>query len=101
MRNSQKNLFLKNYIINNYKHYILVGLLFMIGLFIGVMIINNCNELQLEETSAYINDFIINLKQTGNINKTRMIFSSIKNNLFFAIILWIAGTTVIGMPIVL
>ena len=32
---------IKEYIINNYKEYLLVCSLFLIGLFIGVIIINN------------------------------------------------------------
>ena len=41
MRNSKVKLAIKNYIKNNNKEYILVALLFLIGLFTGVLIINN------------------------------------------------------------
>ena len=85
----------------NYREYMLVCLLFIIGIFIGVMIVNNCNDNQRQELSSYVNDFIENLKNSKNINKMELTGVSIKNNLIFAFILWFAGTTVIGLPIVL
>ena len=90
-----------NYIKNNFKEYTLTSLLFIIGLFIGVMIINNCDNDSLEEISTYINNFIDNLKNTESINKTELFLDSVKNNAFLALILWLAGTTIIGVPIVL
>ena len=92
---------LKKYIINNYKEYILVFLLFIIGIFIGVMIVNNCSDIQISEVSTYINNFITKFKQLENINNTELIVSSIKNNFILAVIIWFAGTTVIGLPVVL
>ena len=100
MRNSQLEKVIKNYIRNNYKEYILVGLLFLIGIFIGVMIINNCKEAQITEISAYISNFIAKFKGIENINTTDLIIKSIKNNIILAMIIWLAGTTVIGIPIV-
>ena len=101
MRFSSYRSTLKNYIKNNYKEYILVSLLFLIGIFIGVMIINNCKESQALEITTYINEFITKYKGMDNINNMTLITQSIKKNIVFAIVLWLAGTTVIGMPIVL
>lgn len=92
---------LKNYVKNNYKEYLLVCILFLIGIFVGVMIINNCKDAQLTEITTYIKDFITKYKEIENINKVSIIIEAIKKNLLFAIILWLAGTTVIGMLIVL
>ena len=101
MQDSKWKLVLKNYVKNNYKEYILTSLIFIIGLFIGVMIINNCTETQSSEITAYLNEFITKFKGIQNINKTSLIFTSIKNNIILAVIIWVAGTTVIGLPIVL
>ena len=92
---------LKNYVKNNYKEYLLVCILFLIGIFVGVMIINNCKDTQLTEITIYIKDFITKYKEIENINISSLIIDGIKKNLLFAIILWLAGTTVIGMLIVL
>ena len=101
MRYSNYKNALKNYIKINYKEYILISLIFLIGIFVGVMIINNSKESQISEISTYINDFITKYKEIDNINKVSLIAESIKKNLLLAIILWLAGTTVICMPIVL
>ena len=101
MQDSKWKLVLKNYVKNNYKEYILTSLIFIIGLFIGVMIINNSTETQYSEITTYLNEFITKFKGIQNINKTSLIFTSIKNNIILAVIIWVAGTTVIGLPIVL
>ncbi len=89
------------YIKNNYKEYLLVCILFLIGLFIGVMIINYSNENIKIEIVKYISDFIDMYKKVENVNQFQLTTQSIKKNLLFAVILWIGGTTVIGLPIVL
>lgn len=90
-----------NYVKTNSKEYILVALLFLIGIFLGVMIINNSNTANIEETGQYIKDFIEKFKITEDINKLSLTTESIKNDIILTIILWLAGTTVIGMPVVL
>lgn len=92
---------LKNYVKNNYKEYLLVCILFLIGIFVGVMIINNCKEKQLSEITAYINELITKYKELESVDKYSLIIESIKKNILFAIILWLAGTTVIGLFILL
>ena len=101
MKNSNFINALKSYIKNNYKEYILASLLFLIGIFVGVMIINNSKENQISEITEFINQFIEKYKGLENINQEGLIVTSIKQNLIFAFVLWLAGTTVIGMPIVL
>ena len=92
---------LKHYVKNNYKEYLLISMLFIIGIFVGVMVINNCKDAQLNEITTYIKDFITKYKEIENINISSLIIESTKKNLLFAIILWLAGTTVIGMLVVL
>ena len=101
MKNSNFKNALKSYIKNNYKEYILASLLFVIGIFVGVMIINSSKESQISEITKFINQFIEKYKGIENINNAELIMASIKKNLIFAFVLWLAGTTVIGMPIVL
>ncbi len=101
MQRLRKKDIIINYIRNNIKEYILVGLLLIIGVFVGVLVVNNCGETQMTEINEYISEFITRFKNIEEINKTQLFMQSIKNNLILAIILWLAGTTVIGMPIVL
>ena len=90
-----------NYVCKNIKEYMLILLLLIIGIFIGVMIINNCNQEQTTEINNYIYDFITNFKNIEKIDKISLLMSSIKNNIILTLIIWLAGTTVIGVPIVL
>ena len=101
MKNSNFVNALKNYIKNNYKEYILASIIFLIGIFVGVMIINSSKESQISEITKFINQFIEKYKGLENINQEGLVVTSIKQNLIFAFVLWLAGTTVIGMPIVL
>lgn len=101
MRNSKVKLAIKNYIKNNNKEYILVALLFLIGLFTGVLIINNMPHDDLTNIETYINNFLTNFKSREEIYKLQLIATSIKNNAILALIIWVAGTTIIGIPIVL
>ena len=45
------------HVINNSKEYILVTLIFLIGIFLGVMFINNIQEVQMSEITSYLNNF--------------------------------------------
>ena len=42
-----------NHIINNKKNYLISTLLFLVGLIIGIMFINNINDFQYKEISEY------------------------------------------------
>lgn len=105
MRQIDKNSHIKELIIkyvkNNSKEYILTILIFVIGLFIGVMFVNNCSEDKIKIIDEYILQFEERFKQAEKIDKNALFISSVKSNILLAIGLWIAGTTVIGMPIVL
>lgn len=89
------------YIKNNYKEYILTTLIFIIGLFIGVMFVNNLNLDKTNIISDYIIQFTNFFKQKEQIDKSALFITSVKNNLILTIMLWIAGTTIIGLPVVL
>lgn len=95
-----KDILLSN-ISNNVKEYILVIIIFIIGIFFGVIIINNTNQNTLSEITTYINSYVENLKNIKEIDNTKLLINEIKSNATLAIILWFAGTTIIGLPIVL
>ena len=105
MIKTQKNTSLKaiilNYIAKNSKEYIFVILIFIIGLFIGVMFVNNCSDEKEKIISTYISDFIQKFTDMEQINNSNLVIDSIKCNLFLTMIIWLAGTTIIGMPLVM
>lgn len=84
---------------NNKKQYAIVAIIFLIGLIIGVSLINN-EKISSDETSSYINEFIGNLKNNYQIDKANLFKKSITNYLIIAVIMWFMGSTVIGIPVV-
>lgn len=90
----------KEHISINQREYIIVLLMFAVGIFLGVMFINNCKTTQKDEITVYINNYISNAKGDNSICTIHALKDSIKDNILLAIGLWFAGTTIIGIPIV-
>ena len=86
---------IKQHIIKNKIQYIIIALFFIIGIFLGVLFVNNIKEEQKEQIGTYVNDYITKMKDTDNINNIDVLESSIKQNLLITIGIWFFGTTVI------
>ncbi len=91
---------IQTHINNNLKNYVIVTIIFLVGVILGVLFINNVNKTQSEEISGYINNFIEKTKDNASIDYIGLCMSSLKNNLSLAILLWFAGLTVIGVFVV-
>ena len=74
--------------------------MFVIGIFLGVLFINNINESQNTEIVQYLNNFIEKLKTTQEIDNIEIVKISISQNILLALTIWFFGTTIIGIPIV-
>ena len=90
-----------NDIYNNLKFYIIVIIIFLIGITAGVIFINNTNDVQKTEIGEYINNFITLLKGNFEIDKGELLKSSLLENFKLVLGMWFIGSTVIGIPIVL
>ena len=82
-QNRLKNIIIE-FIKENIKTYLILTIIFFIGLTLGVIFVNNANETQANQISGYINNFI----------------NSIINNVGIAVLLWFLGSTVIGFPLI-
>lgn len=90
----------KEHIKKNIKEYASVSIIFLIGIIIGVIFINNIREEEKMQITDYLNTFIECLNGDYEIDNSKFLKSSIINNLLLALILWFIGSTVIGIPIV-
>lgn len=89
-----------NFVINNKREFLLVTVLFFVGLIIGVMFMNNLNDTQVQEIETYFNDLSTNIKNIEDVNLFNLLKTSIISNIIFVIVLWFGATTIIGIPIV-
>lgn len=88
------------YINENIKIYAIVTLMFLIGWVIGIIFVNNSQEVQQEQINGYINTFIQGIKSDAEISKPEILKNSILSNLGITVLLWFLGSTVIGMPLI-
>lgn len=96
----RRNSIIKTHIENNLREYAIASIIFIIGILFGVIFINNLNDTQNNEIRNYINTSIENLKESQDINQLLFIKETIKENLTFVILLWLMGSTVIGLLLV-
>lgn len=94
-----KEIFL-SHIENNIKEYIIVSIIFIIGIIIGVIFINKTSIIQREEITGYISSFTTELKSDKSVDEVKLLIDSIKKNILLAIFLWFMGSTVIGISVV-
>ncbi len=86
---------------SNLKDYLILSIVFIIGVMAGVVFINNSNEQSKEEISGYINGFIDTIKdEKYEIDKWKLTKISILENLKTVGIIWVAGSTIIGIPLI-
>lgn len=89
---------IKEDVLNNIKSYFIIFIIFIVGIFLGVMFINQTKE--KGEIEKYINTYVDETKALRNGNYFNELQKDVKNNIALVFILWFAGTTIIGIPIV-
>lgn len=89
-----------NHLAKNKREYIIILISFIIGIFSGVLFINNVKEEQFRNISNYINTFIEKIKNIESINSLQLLKASLWQNIGVALLIGFFGTTVIGIPVV-
>lgn len=91
---------ISNHIINNKREYLIITILFFIGLIMSVIFINNANNEKIEETNSYLIQLINNIKAYENVDLFNLLKKAIFNNITITLLLWFGASTIIGIPIV-
>lgn len=87
---------LVDYVIRNKKNFIIILVVFCIGIVIGSISINNLAENQKVELNKYIEDLVQNIKNSQNIDRLNLLILSIKQNVIIILLVWFLGCTIIG-----
>lgn len=91
---------IKEHIKSNAKEYLIVAIVFLIGIILGVMFVNNTEQTKKTEVTEYLQNFTNALNTDYQIDSAKLLKQSIISNLLLALSLWFIGSTVIGIPIV-
>ena len=89
---------IEKHIKENIKEYFILALIFIIGLFIGTMVLNNSNENQSTQIAEYLNNFNQNLQQGRSINYLSMLFEILKKDIKLVLLMTFLSVSVIGIP---
>ena len=81
-----------NYFIENIKAYTFIAIIFIIGIILAIVFINNLDESQRNEISTYITTFTNSLKDGYTIDKGALLTSSILKNVILCIIMSVSYT---------
>lgn len=100
LRKNRIVLILIEFIKNNIKEYFIITLIFLIGIFLGVMFINNTTYEQKMEISSYINTYMEAFEQNTSNNNLELMQNNLKDNITLALIMWFVGSTIVGVPII-
>lgn len=94
------NIFI-SHINNHLREYCIASVVFFIGVLIGIVFVNNLKQEQASEVTTYITTFVNNSKK-GNVhvNTFNLLKNSIQSNVLIVILLWLLGSTVIGLLLV-
>jgi len=85
---------------NNIREYTIGSIIFLIGILLGIVFVNNLNDVQTIEITTYLTDSINIIKANSNLNEFEILKESINNNIILVILLWLMGSTVIGLLLV-
>ncbi len=89
-----------SHIQKNSREYLIASIIFIIGILLGIVFVNNLNTIQTDEITEYLTGAVASLKESESLSTLVILKSSIQNNILLVIILWLMGSTVIGLLLV-
>lgn len=97
-KKSQISSIIKEEITNNIKSYMIITIIFLSGIFMGVLYISKTDS--KSDIEKYISTYIDEAKMIQEGDYLGEISKDIKSDILLTALLWFAGTTIIGIPIV-
>ena len=88
-------------VIKNKRAYAISAIVFVLGIVVGIIMIN-CTNLETQKSiSGYIIGFIESIKNREyQVDANKLLIKSIWSNLKIAVIIWVAGSSIIGIPLI-
>ena len=86
---------IKEHIINNRREYLIVTLIFILGLFLGIFWVNKSSEVQLMEVKNYVSSYIGKIQNIQKLDYLALFKNSVIQNIILAFTICFFGTTVI------
>jgi len=85
----------------NIREYTIAVFIFFIGIFIGTMLVNSSSSENKSDIMGYINNFIVSIKNGDYvIDGKKVLAKSLVSNVKLAVLFWVSGLLVIGIPII-
>ena len=91
---------IEEHIINNARTYLILIIIFLLGLIIGIFIVNNSSDVQTNEINNYITNFINGIKNGNKLDYIKLLKTTFIDNALLILLMWLMGSTVIGIPVV-
>ncbi len=85
-----------NHMNENINAYVKVLIIFIIGICIGIAVVNQLPEIGLQNIYEYINNSINAIKNGTEISKIQILKTSLFKNILVVLIIWFFGLTFLG-----
>ena len=90
------NNFVLEHIKANVNIYLIISIIFVLGIIIGVLLFNNLPKSELDNSNAFISNSISLIKEHATISKLEALKNSMINNIFIVFVIWIFGISLLG-----
>lgn len=87
------------HLLENKYEYAIITIIFIIGIVLSTIYVTNMSEVQKNEISMYVNNFLNRIQENAKIDYMQLLKRSLINNSLILILIGISGLTVIGIPI--
>lgn len=91
--------YIKQYFLNNFAEYTKLIIIMAITIIVSILAINNSNDYQKKAIKEYIDSKIVQVKNSGKIEKTSSLEYNLKEKVKENIIVSLLASSIIGLPI--